>query len=40
LALLTHVDSLDLITKEDMTDIYNYSPVKSKVIHKQFFEEC
>lgn len=31
LALLTHVDSLDLITKEDMTDIYNYSPVKSKL---------
>ena len=31
MALLTHVDSLDLITKEDMTDIYNYSPVKSKL---------
>lgn len=38
LALLTHVDSLDLITKEDLTDIYNYSPVKSKLeaFHRVF----
>ncbi|XP_028610135.1 interferon-induced protein 44 isoform X1 [Grammomys surdaster] len=31
LALLTHVDSLDWITKGDLIDIYNCSPVKSKL---------
>lgn len=38
LALLTHVDRLDQITKDDLTDIYNYSPVKSKleVFHRVF----
>ncbi|XP_052034918.1 interferon-induced protein 44-like isoform X3 [Apodemus sylvaticus] len=38
LALLTHVDSLDRITKADLIDIYNYRPVKSKleVFHKVF----
>ncbi|GAB1288239.1 Interferon-induced protein 44 [Apodemus speciosus] len=35
LALLTHVDSLDQITKEDLSDIYNYSPVKSKMYQKK-----
>lgn len=38
LALLTHVDNLDQITKEDLIDTYNCSPVKSKleVFHKVF----
>lgn len=31
-ALLTHVDSLDLITREDLIDIYNCEPVKLKVM--------
>ncbi|XP_051022009.1 interferon-induced protein 44 [Acomys russatus] len=31
LALLTHVDSLELITKGDLIDIYNCNPVKLKL---------
>lgn len=30
--LLTHVDSMDLITKGDLTDIYRCIPVKQKVM--------
>ncbi|XP_077627210.1 interferon-induced protein 44 [Crocuta crocuta] len=35
--LLTHVDSMDLITKGDLTDIYRCIPVKQKlqVVHKE-----
>ncbi|XP_004431640.1 PREDICTED: interferon-induced protein 44 [Ceratotherium simum simum] len=37
LVLLTHVDSMDLITKDDFIDIYRCLPVKSKVeaVHKE-----
>ncbi|XP_052587547.1 interferon-induced protein 44 isoform X2 [Peromyscus californicus insignis] len=37
-ALLTHVDSLDLITREDLVDIYNCEPVKLKLeaVHRDF----
>ncbi|KAL1771976.1 hypothetical protein HispidOSU_000421 [Sigmodon hispidus] len=36
--LLTHVDSLDLITKGDLIDIYNCVPVKLKLeaVHRDF----
>ncbi|XP_031231702.1 interferon-induced protein 44-like isoform X1 [Mastomys coucha] len=38
LALLTQVDSLDQITKGDLVDIYNHSPVKSELeaFHRLF----
>lgn len=38
LALLTHVDSLDWITKGDLIDVYNCSPVKAKLgaFHRLF----
>lgn len=38
LALLTHVDSLDWITKGDLIDVYNCSPVKVKLgaFHRLF----
>lgn len=32
MVLLTHVDSLELISKGDLIDIYNCEPVKLKVM--------
>lgn len=36
--LLTHVDTLDLITKGDLIDIYKCVPVKLKVMDDAIFK--
>lgn len=38
MVLLTHVDSMQLITKGDFTDIYRCIPVKHKVMMSFFVD--